>query len=319
MFQFIKENRGTIIQYASLLFVILLFGIITGGNIFSSYNVKTLIGQISPLMIVSSGVVFMFANGSIDIASGAVIGLCAMLSALILNSTDSLPLALIVSVIVSIVLYLFSTFVSIKFGLVSTIASLAIMFMARGVITYVCSLMPSTVISLNNYSILQKFKTDPVLQIVITVSIVVITWIIFSFTKIGKGAIAIGDNPVSARQSGIKIEKTKCICAAIAGTCVGIASIFSLARAGSVTKNIGSGIEMDIMVAIILGGMSLAGGSKSKFSAAVIGTITFRLLSNGMTMSGVPTRYVSLIRGIIFLVIVFATLRQSKNVKEMPR
>ncbi len=319
MFQFVKKNRGTIIQYAGIIFVILLFGILTGGNIFSSYNLKTLIGQIAPLMIVSAGVIFMFANGSIDIASGAVGGLCAMLSALILNSTGSLILAVIVSVIVSIALYLFSAVVSIKFGLVSTVASLAIMFMARGIITYVCSLMPGTVISLNEYDLLKGFKSDPVLQITITVSIIVICWVIFAFTKVGKGAMAIGDNPVSARQSGIKIEKTKMIGAAVAGFCVSIASIFLLARAGSVTKNIGSGLEMDIMVAMILGGMSLAGGSKSRFSAVVIGTITYRLLSNGMTMAGIATRDVSLIRGLIFLVIVFATLRQSKTVKEMPR
>lgn len=317
--QFIKRYKGIIIQYSSLIFVLVFFGVLTEGNLFSEYNMKALIGQVAPLMIICAGVFFMFTNGSMDIASGAVVGICALASAFLLNQPGSLGLAVVVSIAISIILYLFSAFVSIKFGLISTIASLSVMFMARGVITYVCSLMPSTTVTLDDYSILEKFKTDNVLQLSITIGIVLVCWVLYSFTKIGKGAKAIGDNAASACQSGIRVERTKIICAAIAGACVGVASIFSLARAGSVTKNIGSGTEMDVMVAMILGGMSLSGGSNSKFSAAVIGTITFRLLSNGMTMSGIPTRYVSLIRGIIFLVIVFITLRQNKTIREMPR
>jgi ribose transport system permease protein len=296
-----------------------LFYVLTGGEIFSLYNIKTLIGQTAPLIIASVGVIFIFANGSVDIASGAVAGLCAMTSALILNTTGSLPLAFAVSIVISVLLYLFSAVVSIKFRLVFTIASLAVMFMARGVVTYVCSLMPSTIVGLNNYEIIKDLKTDTVLQLILMTATILICWVLFSFTKIGKQSRAVGDNAVSAQQSGVKIDRNKMICALIAGISIGIVSIFSLARAGSVTKSIGSGMEMDIMVALILGGMSLSGGSKSKFSAAVIGPITLRLLSNGMTMAGVPTSYVSLIRGIIFLIIVFATLRQNKDIREMPR
>lgn len=316
---FIKTHRGIIIQYASFIFVIVLFYVLTSGEIFSAYNIKTLIGQTTPLIIASVGVIFIFANGSVDIASGAVAGLCAMTSALILNATGSLLLAFMVSILISVTMYLFSTVVSIKFRLVFTIASLAVMFMARGVVTYVCSLMPSTIISLDNYNLIRGFKTNTTLQIILMIAAVLVCWVLFSFTKVGKQSRAVGDNAVSAQQSGVKIDKNKIICALIAGISIGIVSIFSLARAGSVTKNIGSGMEMDVMVAMILGGMSLSGGSKSKFSAAVIGPITFRLLSNGMTMAGVPTAYVSLIRGIIFLLIVFATLRQNKDIIEMPR
>lgn len=315
----VKQYNTSIIQYAGLIFVVVFFSILTGGQIFSAYNIKTLIAQTAPLMITCVGVIFMFTNGSMDIASGAVGGLCAMVIALVLNATGSLPLAILSSVAVSVFLYLFSAFVSIKFGLISTISSLAVMFMARGLITYVCSLMPSTVITLDNYNLVNAFKNNTVLQIVLMAVAVLLCWVLFSFTKIGKHARAIGDNPISAEQNGVLINKTKLLCALIAGVCVGVVAVFLLARAGSVTKNIGSGMEMDVMVAMILGGMALSGGSKSKFSAAVVGSLTFRLLSNGMTMAGVPTTYVSLIRGVIFLVIVFATLRQKKSIRAMPR
>ena len=315
----IKRNKDTIIRFSCPVIVIVVFGVLTGGRLFSGYNIRALIGQTAPLLIAGVGVIYMFSNGSIDISSGAVAGLCAMISALILNAAGSLALAIMSSVIISAALYLFGVVVSIKFRLLSTIASLAIMFMARGVVAYVCSLTPGAIIRLDNFGMINRFRSDSGLQLAVISTTALVCWILYSFTKIGKHAKAIGDNPASAEQSGAQVNKNKIICALISGVCVGIASIFLLSRSGSVSQNIGSGMEMDIMVALILGGMSLSGGSKSRFGAAVLGPITLRLLSNGMTMSGVPTEYVSLIRGIIFLLIIFATLRQSKNIKEMPR
>lgn len=314
----LKEHKGEIIQWGSLIFVVVLFSILTKGNIFSTYNLKTLVGQISSLLIMACGLLFVFSCGSFDIASGSVAGLCSLLMVLIANETGQLWIGIIVSIVLSMILYALQCFISIKFKLVTTIASLAIMFSCRGVITYVCSLSDG-VVHVNDYNLISNLKSNWVLQLAITIIVILITGFLFNFTKLGKQAKAIGDNPLSAKQNGVNVDGIKYFSYILAGLLVGIASIFLMARSGSIGKSIGSGMEMDIMIAIILGGMNLNGGSKSKMSAAVIGCITYRLLSNGMTMAGVPTNYISLVKGIIFLIIIFMTLRQSKNVKEMPR
>lgn len=316
--EFLKKHKANIIQYGGLIFVIILFAILTGGKIFSSYNLTTLIGQITPLLIMSIGMMFIFAHGSFDISCGAVAGACSLVMVLIANATGSMFLGIIVAIVLAVILYVGSCLISIKFGLMSTISSLAIMFGARGLVTYVCSLHDG-VIKLEDYGLISDLKSNWILQLVICVIVVLVGIILFNYTKIGKQAKAIGDNPLSAQQSGTNINKIKLLCYLIGGILVGVASMFILARAGSIGKSIGSGAEMDVMVSIILGGMALSGGSKSKISAAVIGTITYRLLSNGMTMSGVPTSYISLVKGIIFIIIILLTLRQSKNIKEMPR
>ena len=317
---FIKKYKATFIQYGALILVLIVFAILTNGKLFSSYNIKTLISQITPLLIASVGLVFIFTTGSVDVSSGAVIAVDCALMVLIINATGSIFLGLLVSIVVSIFLYLAYIFISVKLGLMSTIASLAIMFIGRGVITFICSSHDPSTIPVNNYSsTIQIFTSNTTLQIIVCVIIAFIGGVLFSFTKVGKHAKALGDNELSARQSGVKPNKTKYICALFAGLCVGIAAIFVLARSGSVTKDTGSGTEMDIMVSLILGGMALSGGAKSKFSAAIIGPITFKVLTNGMTMTGVPTEYVSLVKGLIFIVIIFLTLRQSKNIKAMPK
>lgn len=313
-----QEKKPMLIQWGSLILVIIVFSILTQGNIFSRNSMRTLLAQIVPLMIMCCGMVFVFAHNGFDIASGSVLGMCAMVNVLIYNATKMLWLGLLVSILMSVALYFLECLISIRLGLVTTIGSLAIMFAGRGVVTYVCSLNNGTV-RISDYSALSSIKNNTGLQIGVLVAVVLVSLFLFDLTKIGKEEKAIGDNDVSARQSGVHVEAIKYFSYMYAGLLVGIASIFTLARAGTVTRAIGSGNEMDIMVAIILGGMNLNGGSKSRMSAAIIGCITYRLLSLGMTMAGVPTSYISLVKGILFLVIIFMTLRQSKQIKEMPR
>ena len=151
------------------------------------------------------------------------------------------------------------------------------------------------------------------------VIVIAVCLFFFHFTSLGKYAKAIGDNPISAEQSGARITKIKFWCYFIAGICVGAASVIILARAGNVSRNIGAGMEMNVMIAIILGGMNLSGGAKSRISAAIVGTITYSLLANGLTIAGVSQGHITLIKGIIFLLIVAMTLRQNKTVAQMPR
>lgn len=312
------KHKNTVIQYGSLILVFIVFLISTGGRIFSAYNFKVLISQITPLLIMSTGLVFVFAHGGMDISVGAVIGLCSLVSVVVLNATGSVFLVLLVCVLIAVVLYVINCGVSEMFGLMSTISSLAIMFAARGIVTYYVS-QTTQAIRVNDSSLLQLFQSNYGFMIAMCFIVVFVCWVLFSLTKLGKQAKAIGDNALSARQSGAKVNLVKMLCYVVAGVAVGIASVFTLARVGSVSENMGSGREMDVLIALILGGMNLSGGSKSRISSAVIGSITYVILSNGLSLSGVATQYIAIVKGILFVVIVLLTLRQSFNVREMPR
>ena len=136
---FLKRNKNTVIRYGLLLFIVVIFGIATGGRLFSSFSISSLIGQIVPLMILCVGLSFVFAHGNFDISAGAVLALNSLISIEIINAMGctgfSVFLALIVSVLLSEIFYLLNIFVSIKFRIMSTIGSLAIMFSARGIVS----------------------------------------------------------------------------------------------------------------------------------------------------------------------------------------
>ena len=120
-------------------------------------------------------------------------------------------------------------------------------------------------------------------------------------------------------QSGAKVNAVKYVSYAIAGVCVGLAAMFYLSRTGSVTQNFGQGREMDIMIALILGGMLLSGGSKSRMSAAIVGSLTYVILTNGLSQLGLADAYVLIIKSAIFIVMIATTLRRPLTIKAMPR
>ncbi len=314
----IKQNRNAVVCYGSFIAVLIIFSIMTGGQIFSAYNIKSLLGQMSVLMIISCGMIFMFAHGTVDIASGAVAGLCTLVITIALNRTENLGISILLSVLVAVALYAFMWFVTAYLGLMSIIASLAVMFIARGIVTYILSRNDGR-INIEHYDLIMPFKSELVYASVAMLAVVICGILLFNYTKLGKYCKAIGDNRVSAMQSGTNVKAVMFWCYLIAGICVGIASIFLLARAGNVGKNIGAGKEMDVMVAVILGGMNLNGGAKSRMEAAIVGTITYTLLANGLTIAGVDQEYITLVKGLIFIAIIGLTLRQSKTIREMPR
>jgi ribose transport system permease protein len=82
---------------------------------------------------------------------------------------------------------------------------------------------------------------------------------------------------------------------------------------GAASDSTGTGFEMNVMVSLILGGMPLKGGMKSRLSCAIIGSLTFSLLAVGLPIIGVPTRMTFMIKAIIFLVVVLITCRQKSG------
>ena len=115
---------------------------------------------------------------------------------------------------------------------------------------------------------------------------------------------AIGGNPLTANHAGTKTKKTILIAYIILGVCVGVAAIFQMFRNGKVTPLSGTGIEFNMMMAIVLGGFPMRGGEKGKISSAIIGALTVALLANGLTLWGVDVSLTNGIKGILFVVII---------------
>ena len=313
----VKKHQAAIVEWAGLILVILVFGVWSEWNLFSEYNLNSMLETATPLVIACLGMSFIFAHGGMDISSGAVVALSALGAVVVMNRTEKFIFGVLTAMAIAIVCYLINAAVTNKFGLMATITSLAIMFSARGVVTYICQTTPNESISIANVDV-TLFKRNHIFMIVIVLLAILILTAIFNYTRIGKGAKAIGDNEASARQNGVSLDKTKFICYIIAGVCVGLAAIFKMCATGMVQSTTGNGFEMDVLVVLVLGGMSLSGGIGTRISSAVIGTFTYVILVKGLTIIGMNPNMVILVKAIIFLAIIFITAQRS-NQKTIPR
>ena len=158
-----------------------------------------------------------------------------------------------------------------------------------------------------------SFFTQTWVMIVAMAVVGVIVFYLFNFTKLGKYTKGIGANELTTSQCGVNTTAWKVIAYMVFGACVAIGSVFLLARTKSAGKGTGSGYAMDIMICLILGGMPLSGGMKSKVRSALIGSVTYVLLSNGLILSGVDVKLVYLVKAIIFFVVVAVTCRDKSG------
>jgi len=121
-------------------------------------------------------------------------------------------------------------------------------------------------------------------------------------TKFGRFVYASGGNPEAAYLSGIKVKKVKITTYVIAGCLASLSGIILVSRLASGQPNAGIGWEFEAIIAVIIGGVSLAGG-KGKIFGVLLGAILVGLLTNGMTLLNVSSYYQQIVKG---LVLVFA-------------
>ncbi len=308
---FFKTHATDIAAYSGLLLCIIIFSIIPpffGESIWTATKLATLMSDVIVMALIAVGAIFVYALGNMDVSIGKQVGLYATLMVVLGNTTGSLVYGVVISFLISIIIGIINGATGEVLKIHPIISSLVFMMILGGVSSITYNNLGSRNISLKtiNYSI---FKNPWLMILVLLIEILIISYL-FNFTKFGKYAKAIGANEVAAMQSGINLVKYKVICYIIMGICVVVASIFQMGYTGSASDSTGTGFEMNVMVALILGGMPLSGGMRSKVSYAVIGAFTYSLLDVGLPLIGVAPNQVFLIKAIIFIVVVLITCRK---------
>ena len=307
MMQLIKRNIRNILPFVGLILVVVVLAIISNGRIFIKGNLNNILDQSYTIVILSIGCAFLYAHGGFDLAVGGIFGLSMMSSGmLLLKAGFSVWLVLPLCIIISLVCYMIMGVVTVKLSLPAFITSLCMQFITRGIVTTVSN---------GNISLPREIKAADnwVIKVIVLVVIIVVSYLLMSKTPLGKRNRAIGENPVAARQSGIEIDKTRLLAYVICAILVGIAAFFTMASTRMVATLDGSGYEMDVIIAIVLGGMSLNGGMNSSVRAPIIGAVIVVLLTNGLVIIGVPSKWSDFVVGIVFLVVILFTYKTNRK------
>lgn len=294
-----KNIINTIVPYFGLAFVFLFFVIVTNGKFISANNIENLINQGFNLAIIAVGASFVYARGNSDFSIGATCGCAQLACGLMLVAGYPIWMACLAAILVAVIGSSIVSGITLLFGVPAFIGSMCVRLSFIGILETATS-KSDIVVDYSRYN----FMNNTVVKAVVLVTVIALGYYLFNYTTFGKYCKAVGGNEITAEQAGVKKKKVVFLAYLALGICVGVAAFFSFFRTGRVSSSSGSGIEFNIMMAIILGGFPFQGGDSSKISAAIVGALTVTFLTNGLQLWGLSTFIISGVKGILFVCIV---------------
>lgn len=302
-----KERRlpslKVILKKYNLFFIFLgfiLIGSLLSDQFLSVQNILNLLQQSSFVGIISIGMTFVILVAGIDLSVGAVLALTGMLASLLISTGMNPVWAIIITLAAGAFLGFVNGFISTKFKVPAFIATLAMMVSARGLAflttdgTPIYDL-PASFTALGG-NVFGRIPLTAIIWIVLTI----IAVIVLKYTTFGRKIYAVGGNAESARLSGIPVEKYVTWCFIISGTLAAVAGILMSAWLTVGQPTAGTGLELDVIAAVVLGGTSLFGG-KGSIGGTFIGVLILSMIVNIFNLLGLSSYYQSVFMGLIIV------------------
>ena len=294
----IRNHLADIMPLIVLVALIVGFGIATKGAMYTRSNLLALFNQSVATIVAALGMMFVVSIGGTDITHGslaAVAGAYAAMACASWGSWAAFPVAILVGGLSGAVL----GFVNAKLKVPSFMASLAMLIALRAYVGLVMS--TKVVFATGIISALSGFW----LKLVITIVLIAIIMVIMEKSRFGHYCKAIGENELAMQYAGINTARVKMGAFTLSGIMAGIASLYLLARVGGASTSLGSGFEMQVMMAMFIGGIPVFGGMKTKTYKLILGAPMIIILENGLVICGTSGSVTQLVRGIVLLAVVY--------------
>ena len=250
----------------------------------------------------------IYTLGSFDISLGAATLFAATLGVLTYNATENFALMIIVILLAGIVCSLVNSVLASIFHIPVFVTTVAMMSVLSAIASQIITTKGGAVGGISIPSEVVKHLDNSAFKIGVLVIWVAICVFVFDYTKFGRREKFVGGNPICAQLSGIKYNTYAILGFLLAGVGVGIGAFMTLVYTPSVTTTTAGDIGMNIMVAIVFGGMPISGGARSKIYAAVVGGFSYIVLNNILDLLIDSTSgygITQIVSAVFFLIIVY--------------
>ncbi len=315
----VKQRReiqwGKYMVYIVFGVVFLLFGtVLRDKGFLGTNNLLNIVRQASMVGVMTVAGTFVIAAGQIDLTVGSTAAMSAMLAALILQSTNSIVLAVFVSVAFGVLVGTIVGLLVTKLNLPAFLASLGMMEIVRGAAMWVTdtAAVPITVEKFN--TIFGTGYIGPVSVLIFwMVGFYIVGYILFHKTPFGRQVLAVGGNQTAAGYSGINVNRIKMTVFIISGSFAGFAGILYAGRMQSGRYSYGDGDEMTVIASVVLGGASMSGGSGS-IIGALFGSLLMAMINNALVLASLSSAEQTMVKGaIIILSVALSNISNKKK------
>ena len=288
-----------------LLVLIALFSILSD-KFLTSGNLLNIARQVAMLGISAVGMTCVILIAGIDLSVGSIMGISSIVGALLMTKMG-IPIvpAIFITLFVTVVIGLINGVLVAYVKVPALITTLGMMTILRGLSYILCGGLPVWGLPKGFKIIGQGYVGIVPIPVIIMLVIFIVGWVFLNRTKTGRYIYGLGGNREAVRLSGVNTARIEVLVFIICAVLTGIAGIIMLSRINTGRPNIGMGYELDVITAVVLGGVSIMGGRGSIFGV-LIGVLIIGVLANGMILIDVSEFYQQIIKGVVLLLAVIS-------------
>ncbi|CAA9587787.1 MAG: Ribose ABC transport system, permease protein RbsC [uncultured Truepera sp.] len=289
----IQRLRTVLFSQEGILFLILVVVVaVLAGRSDAFFTPRNLLNQgrlMSEVGLVALPMTFIIITGGIDLSVGSILGLCAVLLGVLWGGLGlPLGLVLVLVLLVGVLAGLFNALLIVRVGVPPLIMTLATLALYRGLAQGISEARSVTGYPEWFFRFGQGNVAGLPTQLGLFIVMAILAAVVLRSTTLGRTLYAIGNNPVGARFSGLPVGRNLALIYAFSGLMAALAAIIFVSRVTTTRSDMGSGLELDAIAAVVLGGTSIFGG-KGSILGTVIGLVLIQLLKNGLALMGVTS------------------------------
>ncbi|RUX22762.1 ABC transporter permease [Mesorhizobium sp. M7A.F.Ca.US.011.01.1.1] len=303
-----KPLRSAIFSWEALLVVVAvaIFAI----NSFASpyfldpYSLSDLTFNFTEKGLIAFAMALLIISGEIDLSVAAIIALASTMMGMAVQAGAGTPVLVAIGIVVGLGCGAFNGLLVTRLGLPSIVVTIGTMSLFRGIAFIILGDQaykgyPSSFAFFGQGYVWWVVSFELVLFLIAAV----VYWFLLHRTSFGRRVFAIGNNPIAAQFSGVRVGRTKFILFCLTGLMSGIASVLITSRLGSTRPSIAQGYELEVITMVVLGGVSILGGAGSilgvVLAAFIMGLVTF-----GLGLLNVPGIVMSIFIGLLLIIVI---------------
>lgn len=286
----------------ALLLVVVIYSMVAVRGFGQPITVNYLLLDVAPILLIALPMTLIMITGEIDLSVGSMVGLASVVTGAGVNAGLPFEVAALLALLVGAVGGAFNGFLVTVVGLPSLAVTIGTLALFRGLAV---GLLGTTAVTdfPEAWSALAKAKisgtTIPYIMVPFLILLVIFV-IVLQFTPFGRGIYAIGMSKEAARFSGVHVERTKFLLFVLAGLVSAFAGIYYTLRFGSARGDNATGLELQVIAAVVLGGVSVFGG-RGQLYGVVAAVLLIGVLSSALRLANVTSDVINVITGVLLV------------------
>ena len=305
----VKQREFMIFMIVTVLFIFMTFA---SPYFLTIPNLLAVMLGLSLEAIIAVAMVNLMVSGGFDMSVGSIVAFTGAVTAMLLRSGLPVVLAVFSGLIIGAAIGLFNGFIVAKVGINAFVTTLSSLSLFRGLTLIVTHGQNITGLPKSFKMIGQAKLLGVQTPIIIAVVLLILGDVMLRRSRFFRQSYYIGGNEQAARLSGIPVDRMKMLAYTLTGLFAGISGIVMTARLGAASVTAGSGMELRVITAVIIGGASLNGGEGS-ILGAFLGTLLMAIITNALTLLGVDVYWQTFVIGATLLLAVLIDTLSKKN------